>query len=113
MRAGRQSKRETRISPDDAVKIAPESVAKMETVTEMTPAALGALYPEAELAFQVLKVVKREFRFVENTSFNPLEDLHELEKGCTLHQNKQPLLAGSPYAIRRAQRRAMPAQKVC
>lgn len=51
----RWSKKMTRNSFDEEVKAAVESVAKVENVIEVTPAATSALKPKVESTFQVIK----------------------------------------------------------
>lgn len=58
MTTGRQSKRVTRTSSDEGeLKAAAETVKKMRDVIDAISAASGALRPEDEPAFQVLKEV--------------------------------------------------------
>lgn len=89
----RQGKKETRTSFDEGLKGAAESVAKVKNLIGVTLAAFGTLQPEAELAFQVFKAAMREYCVVKDTSFNELENLHDLETGSALHQNTTLVLA--------------------
>lgn len=40
----------------------------------------------------------REYRFLNDVSFNELEDLNEPETGSALHQNANLMLTNSPYS---------------
>lgn len=85
MRIGIQSKKLTTTSFDEGGKAAARSTAKVENVIETTLAAVGALWPEIDSAFPMLVLVMREYCLVQDTSFNELEGLHELEMGSAVH----------------------------
>lgn len=87
-------------------------MAKAEDNTDAAPAVSGALQPEAKSTFQTLKVATREYCIVRITSFNELEDLHKLEAGSVLQQNKNRVLADPAYSTGSARGQVSLAQNV-
>lgn len=59
------------------MKVAVESLSKMDDVSEATPAAPSALQVEAELPFQLLRVALKEYCLVKDTSFDEQDAPHE------------------------------------
>lgn len=95
--SGHQREKMKRTSPDEEmVKVEPGSSAKLEGVIDSTLAAFDVLQPKAKSASHLLKLAMGEYCFVNNTSCNELEDLHDLETGSALHQNMRLMLADSP-----------------
>lgn len=75
MTTARQRKKVTRTSFEKKeVKAGLENSAKLEDVTNLTSAARDALHPEAESAFEVLKVAVKECPSFKNTSFTKVEN---------------------------------------
>lgn len=66
----------------------------------------GAVQPEVESLFQVLRKAVEEYGFAKDTSFSAMKDLHELKTDVVLHQNMNLLQTDFPYSIRSAQTRA-------
>lgn len=75
---------------------------RVKDVTGAISAVSGAVQPEVELAFQMRKVAKREYRFVRVISSSKLESLHELVTTPALHRNVNVMLANPPitFAVR-------------
>lgn len=94
------------------VEIGAESGARVKDVIEVTPVASSPLQPEVKIALQVRKVAMRECWFVKDTSFNELENLHELEACSALHQNVSLVLAKLSYSTRSARVQASSAHGV-
>lgn len=70
----------------------------MQNIISAAPAVSGALQLGAEFAYRMFKVAMTEYRFVKSSSFNKLEDLHELKRGSALHHNVHLVLASLPYS---------------
>lgn len=89
-------------SSDEGVKIAAENAAEVRDVTDMTPTASGALQPEAQSAFDRLKVALREYCFIKNTFLDEVEELQELETVSALRRNLNlvPVAPRTTLAVR-------------
>lgn len=90
------------IPDEEGVRAEMESSARVEDAIHATPEVSCALPPVAKFAFQVSGIAMRDYRFVNDTSFNELEDLHGLETGSALQQNGNLVLVGLPYSNRSA-----------
>lgn len=98
-----QSKRTTRTSPDGERAEAGAKGATMKKAVDEKPPASGALRREAGLARQVLELGITACSLVRDTSFNELDDFHELVTGSALHWIVSLALADPLYGTRRAQ----------
>lgn len=67
--------------------------AKTEDVIDATTAVSGALRRKVGHTYQMLKVAEKNCCFFWNEAFNELEDLIELESGCTLSKKVNTVLA--------------------
>lgn len=95
-----QSRKMTNFIPDEeGIRDGVETSTKVEDVIGGTPGLSSALHSEADSSFQILKVAKREYCFVRDTSSNVPEDVHDLDTDYGMYQNVSLTLADTRYKI--------------